>query len=281
MLEKLNAMTAGMFRSTYCHIAYVSLLHHVSKVSRETCFLSFLRDLVPYIGSTTSSSYTDLLPGSPDDYSKSTKALLLDYARQPSMASLFNHASMAHNNHFFFSTLTTEKQEMPLNLQKNVEDNFSSVETLKQDFIATANAMFGPGFVWLVRTDDGIDRKRLALLTTYIAGSPYPGAHFRRQERDMNTEMDLKNPADASRQRALANMPVSNTVGSHGPLSPKKIAPGGIGVIPLLCVNTWEHVYLADWGILGKKQFLEAWWDRIDWNIVANRHVESSDKRRF
>lgn len=168
-----------------------------------------------------------------------------------------------------------------MNLTKSVEDSFTSVETLKRDFIATANAMFGPGFVWLVRTDDGIDRKRLALLTTYIAGSPYPGAHFRRQIRDLNTEMDLKSPEEASRLRALSNMPIANNVGIHGPRSAPKDAPGGIGVIPLLCVNTWEHVYLADWGILGKKQFLEAWWDRIDWNIIANRMAETADKSRF
>jgi len=31
-----------------------------------------------------------------------TKNLLLKYARQADKASLFNYASMAHNNHFFF-----------------------------------------------------------------------------------------------------------------------------------------------------------------------------------
>lgn len=31
--------------------------------------------------------------------------LLIKYARQASMASLFNYASMAHNNHFYFNCL--------------------------------------------------------------------------------------------------------------------------------------------------------------------------------
>jgi superoxide dismutase len=27
---------------------------------------------------------------------------------------------------------------------------------------------------------------------------------------------------------------------------------------------------MPDWGVLQKKEFLEAWWDRIDWNVVAD-----------
>lgn len=31
--------------------------------------------------------------------------LLVKYSRRPEMASVFNYASMAHNNHFFFNCL--------------------------------------------------------------------------------------------------------------------------------------------------------------------------------
>jgi Fe-Mn family superoxide dismutase len=33
------------------------------------------------------------------------KTLLLNTARDPAQAMIFNYASMAHNNHFFFSSL--------------------------------------------------------------------------------------------------------------------------------------------------------------------------------
>lgn len=222
---------------------------------------------------------TDNCAGSADDYSSTPKNLLIKYARQPNMASLFNHASMAHNNHFFFSCLSTMKTEIPPSFQKSLEASFGSIETLKRDFIATANAMFGPGFVWLVRTKGD---QEYALLATYIAGSPYPGAHWRRQTRDLNTEPDVKSPADYARLDALRNMPVTNTVGAYGPYSTQgKMAPGGIDIIPILCVNTWQHVYLADWGVLQKKQYLEAWWDRIDWNVVANNAGEKLQPTRF
>jgi Fe-Mn family superoxide dismutase len=190
------------------------------------------------------------------------------------MASLFNHASMAHNNHFFFSCLSTQKVEMPLSLKSHLETSFSSIETLRKEFIATANAMFGPGFVWLVRAKG---QGPFYLLTTYIAGSPYPGAHWRRQPVDMNTEADMKTPADHTRAEVVRNMAISNTVGIMGPYSATgKMAPGGIDIVPVLCANTWQHAYLADWGILQKKKYLEAWWDRIDWNVVANNAGETA-----
>jgi Fe-Mn family superoxide dismutase len=44
-------------------------------------------------------------------------------------------------------------------------------------------------------------------------------------------------------------------------------------------VNTWEHVWLQQYGIKGKRQFLEAWWDKIDWDIVAQNATLSSRAR--
>jgi Fe-Mn family superoxide dismutase len=198
------------------------------------------------------------------------KSLLIKYARQPNMASLFNHASMAHNNHFYFNCLSTENTEerMPSHLQKGLEASFASLETLKREFIATGSSMFGPGFVWLMKTPND---NRFMLLTTYIAGSPYPAAHYRRQSQDMNTEVDPLTPADVARTRALKNANPVNSVGAFGLYSEAgKRAPGGIEVYPVLCANTWEHAYMMDWGLRQKKQFLEAWWDRIDWRVVAD-----------
>jgi len=42
-------------------------------------------------------------------------------------------------------------------------------------------------------------------------------------------------------------------------------------VIPVLNVNVWEHAWLEDFGILGRKDYLMAWWDHIDWLAVQNR----------
>ncbi|KAI9879818.1 MAG: hypothetical protein M1830_007000 [Pleopsidium flavum] len=194
-----------------------------------------------------------------------TQNLLLKYARQADKAAFFNYASMAHNNHFFFKYISPSPTIIPPSLEQDIIEDFSSVDSLRAEFINTANAMFGPGFVWLIRTGSG----NLRILATYIAGSPYAGAHFRMQPVDMATQ-------NASAVGALRGMEwarqqeVSNTVGSMGRHSGKEkvVAPGGLEVIPVLCVNTWEHVWLRDFGIKGKSDFLEAWWEKIDWNLL-------------
>ena len=214
---------------------------------------------------------------------RDTKDVLLKFARDPNHAATFNYASMAHNNHFFFQGLSPTTTAIPDVLSKELIRSFSSLETLRQELTITAASMFGPGFVWIV-----MDRQRkFSILTTYMAGSPYPAAHYRRQPTDMNTED--KSVSDAVRR--MNREPVSNSVGSHGPLSKNQgLAPGGADIIPVLCVNTWEHVYLVDYGVGaydpstgtkvgGKRAFVEEWWNKIDWNVVADR--ASSGSRLF
>lgn len=196
------------------------------------------------------------------------KDIAIAFARDPQSAPLFNYASMAHNNAFFFQCLSPHKTVMPEPLEQGLIESFSSIETLKQEMIVTASSMFGPGFVWLAVSGGGNARK-YHLLTTYLAGSPYPGAHYRKQSVDMNTETDSV--------LDLMNGPPANTVGAFGTQSePRKtMAPGGIDITPILCINTWEHVYLPDYGVGaggvgGKRAYAERWWDRIDWTRVAN-----------
>lgn len=209
---------------------------------------------------------------------KTPKEIAIKYARDPNSAPIFNYASMAHNNHFFFSGLSPTETAMPEPLKEDLEDTFHSIDILRKEMIVTASSMFGPGFVWLVKHPAS---RKFSLLTTYLAGSPYPGAHYRRQPVDMNTE---DTTISESLRRTLSAEPV-NTVGAHGALSEKKLPPGGIDVIPTLCINTWEHVYLPDYGIGGfgaggLRAYAERWWDRIDWAVVAN-HAHTRGPTKF
>jgi Fe-Mn family superoxide dismutase len=174
---------------------------------------------------------------------------------------------MAHNNHFFFQCLSPNPTPMPEALKKDLEKSFGSIETLRREFVVTASSMFGPGFVWLVKTKNN----KYSLLNTYLAGSPYPGAHYRKQPVDMNTE---DKSVSETLQRIYSNPP-ANRVGSFGPDSQnQRIAPGGIDINPVLCINMWEHVYLPDYGvgannIGGKKSYAQSWWHTVDWSHVA------------
>lgn len=59
-------------------------------------------------------------------------------------------------------------------------------------------------------------------------------------------------------------------MGKHGVYAPD-LAPGGVELEVLLGVSTWEHVWLLDHGVGGKRRYLEALWDRIDWEVVDKR----------
>ncbi|KAJ4340524.1 hypothetical protein N0V87_002509 [Didymella glomerata] len=206
------------------------------------------------------------------------KSLIISLARDPTKAYAFNLASMAFNNHFFFRGLNTNPDivsQPPSDLLNQIKTDFSSESTLKETFIATANAMFGPGFVWLVQLNPtgNSTTQTLRILPTYMAGSPLSGAHYRRQSHDLNTHN-----ADSHGQL--------NTVGSFGPNAQKgnvqqtkpKTPFGGIDVVPLLCVNTWEHAWLHDYGVGGKEAYLRAWWKKIDWSQVAQNGTFTARK---
>lgn len=127
---------------------------------------------------------------------------------------------------------------------------FVDIAALKAELFATANAMFGNGYVWLVLDQVG----NLHILCTYNAGTPY-GASYRRQDTDMNTGLRLGNELS----------PYTSAI--------RNAARGKTGgwVIPVLNVNVWEHAWLEDFGILGKEDYLKAWWERIDWSVVQSR----------
>ena len=92
-------------------------------------------------------------------------------------------------------------------------------------------------------------------------------------------------------QQYAANPPAANygqqhlsrTAGNFGPFSGNelKVAPGGADLEPLLCVNTWEHVWLMDYGVGGKRKYLERWWDRIDWDVVASNITKTRPNARY
>ncbi|KAF3764797.1 hypothetical protein M406DRAFT_27960, partial [Cryphonectria parasitica EP155] len=215
-------------------------------------------------------------------------------SREPELAAIFNYASMAHNNHFFFDGLAPQggkdpAEYMPSALKTELEASFGSLETLQRELVLTANAMFGPGFVWLVRATDGHSAQRFPfrVLSTYLAGSPYPAAHWRKQGTDMNAHggitdsagetirhyFDMQNigqgraPLHGSAAAAAAGG------GGGGSILNKESAknPGGASLVPVLCVSTWEHAWLYDWDVGGKLAYLTAWWDIINWGKVAER----------
>lgn len=203
---------------------------------------------------------------------------------------LFLRHIRANRGLVLFQTNAEKPSAIPRELEEALNSEFSSIESLREAFLHTAEAMFGPGFVWLVQatspTSSGTNyrnsyqaQKKFRILTTYLAGSPLPAAHWRAQPLDMNTQshISLEGIVPPGQKEMLQqHTEVQNTAGSMGThssaargLKQRKIAPGGADVTPLLCVSTWEHSYIRDYGY-DKRRYLESWWERIDWETVKS-----------
>ena len=62
----------------------------------------------------------------------------------------------------------------------------------------------------------------------------------------------------------------------------KFLAPGGQDLDVLMCVSTWEHTWLRDWGFGGKRRFLEAWWQMIDWEkVYLHSGLQQDDEKEL
>ena len=218
-----------------------------------------------------------LTVGHEDDSSNTPNglhSLIIRTARDPGKAPTFNYASMAHNNEFFFNGLCHKGPPIPKELKEQLIEAFGSIDTLRREFLFTAFAMFGPGYVWLVRARHPTSvAEPFRLLVTYLAGTPYAEAHWRQQRTDMNTGGNVDEWMASQRAAVAPSSSSSATTGAKA-----EPAPGGLkSVVPVLCLNTWEHVYLPDYGILtpdgreGKREYIYKWWDHIDWNVVATR----------
>ncbi|MDE6041252.1 MAG: superoxide dismutase [Muribaculaceae bacterium] len=69
---------------------------------------------------------------------------------------LFNNASQAWNHIFYFFTFSPEGRREPQGeLRKAIERDFGSFEDFKKAFVDAGVGLFGSGWVWLSRDDEG------------------------------------------------------------------------------------------------------------------------------
>jgi superoxide dismutase, Fe-Mn family len=81
---------------------------------------------------------------------------------------IFNNAGQHWNHAFFWPSLKIQKTSMPSVLERQIIDNFGSIEKFKTNFVSTGIAQFGSGWVWLVQDSNG----RLAITKTSNALNP-------------------------------------------------------------------------------------------------------------
>ncbi len=68
---------------------------------------------------------------------------------------IFNNASQHWNHCEFWKMMGPKGNEMPTELEKEIIENFRSVEDFKENFCAAGASQFGSGWCWLVKENDG------------------------------------------------------------------------------------------------------------------------------
>ncbi|RMZ82903.1 hypothetical protein DV737_g1938, partial [Chaetothyriales sp. CBS 132003] len=231
----------------------------LSAKTYQQTWLEYQKHLCDYVSSQVAGTNAEQL---------GMKELHQHLSRRPTDAHLYNFAAQAHHNHFFWNTLSANANTLypARDLHADIEESFDSLQHLRDQMTESAMAMFGQGYVWLMRSWDS--SKQLHVLCTYNAGSPFPDAHTRRQTFDSATG---QNPSISSRLTSP-----QNRVGSLGKHSRYDAIyhEGALLASPILCLKVWEHQWLPDYGTFGKEAYVKNWWSRIDWDVVqANCNI--------
>ena len=211
----------------------------------------------------------------------------------------FNYASEALNNSFFLSNLTQaeEAQEPKGFLHSHIEKSFGSIQGFKSQFGATANALTGSGYVWLVSDTS----RTLGIVTTYGAGTVLVRS---RQQRGLwnNFSLDKVESGAAGAAGAASASTIENSgnplsspthkthAGAH--TSPQQtreystlnqesrsLAESGDVLTPLLCLGVAERNYMNDHGVWGREEYVKEFWNVVDWNKVEEAFSKLISRR--
>lgn len=82
---------------------------------------------------------------------------------------LYNNAAQVYNHNLFFSILSPTPQKTPTDeLDKVIQTNFGSLDAFKEAFTKASTGLFGSGWVWLLKKNDG----KLIVIQTHNGDCP-------------------------------------------------------------------------------------------------------------
>jgi Fe-Mn family superoxide dismutase len=98
-------------------------------------------------------------------------ALIMESAKDPAQASIFNNAAQVWNHTFFWNSMKPHGGGKPSGeVAQALDEAFGGLDTFKQQFKETAVGQFGSGWAWLVA-----ERSALKIIKT--ANADLPMAH--------------------------------------------------------------------------------------------------------
>lgn len=190
--------------------------------------------------------------------------ILLKTAKNQHQSHIFNLASAAHNNHLFIENILpvteegsalSETNKPSRLLEARLVDSFGhGWDQVKEEMVKSAtDNVIGEGWLFLVENSN----KELHILTIQNNGTPY---YFpRNQLFDMNSAI---RPEEYQHIKSVKEL-----VDKASELG-KKVDDW---TMPLICVNLWDHAYLADYGVQNRAKYVRNVLDNLNWSVVNNR----------
>lgn len=87
---------------------------------------------------------------------------------------IFNNAAQVFNHTFYWNCLSGSKSAPSGKFLLKINNDFGSVDALKEEFIKAGTTLFGSGWVWLVREPKG----QLSVIKTENAHTPLSSHHI-------------------------------------------------------------------------------------------------------
>jgi superoxide dismutase, Fe-Mn family len=185
-------------------------------------------------------------------------------AENPDLKPLNYYASQAYNNQFFFESLresVNPDAEVSSRLPDAKDADWRKVD-ISQTVRNTPSDALGAGKTSLMATiSDSFDsilafREQMINRASAMFGNGYTWLVTTDNTFHVLNTYNHGTPFRQNKDNALSNGNFGNDMRN---------------LVPLVSINTWQHVYLTDYGVAGKRRFIENAFDCLDWSVVLKR----------
>ena len=182
---------------------------------------------------------------------------MLNVAKQTTQQHTYHYAAMSHMNHFFFEQIANKDHAQSTKpsrslMEKLMHQDILDVDALRDKILTMAESASGQGWVYMVEDKT----KSLQFLTCNNDGTPYYFA--KRQQLDFNSGIDELS------YRSLENL-------EKRCQDPEFKKAEEEHMLPILAINFWDHMYVEDYGVTGKAEYLNNVWEHLNWDVINKR----------
>ncbi|KAI5967811.1 uncharacterized protein KGF55_000082 [Candida pseudojiufengensis] len=205
-----------------------------------------------------------LLTNGTANETKTPYEILLNTAKQTTQQHTFHYASMSHMNHFFFQQLidkptedsTTKTKPSRFLMEKLMNIDILDLNQLRNKILTMAENSNGQGWIYLIEDKN----KNLSFLQSFNDGIPF---YFgKRQQFDLNGGIDELTFNGLNKLEKRAQKKAGQQL---------KDNDDDEKYLPILAINYWDYMYIKDYGITGKSEYLNNLWDNLNWDVINKR----------